>query len=70
MNELLDKQSEKYEMLLDFVKSFKRRAYDAWKPVRVFRSDEQVLRDEIKEDIYNELEVEANNILESIGENN
>jgi len=59
---------EKYEALLDFVKSFGPRAYKAWKPVQVFRSDEQVAIDEVKSELLDQIRDEAEGILSDIGE--
>ena len=63
-----DELNDNYECLLDFVKSFKQKAYDAWKPVQMFRSDNQVKIDEIKREVLEELEQEALSVLEMIGE--
>jgi len=55
-------------MLLDFVKSFRPKAYQSWKPVRVFRSEEQVAIDEVKSELLDGIRDEAESILFDIGE--
>lgn len=63
-----DKLLEDRAILLDFVKSFEKRAYDAWKPVQLFRSDSEVEIDEIKRELLEKINEECKAILEDIGE--
>ena len=57
---------DKYELCLDFVKSFEKRAWDAWKPVQVFRSNQQVEIDEIKHELLDSINDEAKSIIEQM----
>lgn len=61
--ETIEAIEEKYEPLVEFVKSFKKRAWDAWKPVQMFRSDREVEDDEIRRELLEELNDEAEQLL-------
>jgi len=57
---------DKYELCLDFLKSFEQRAWDAWKPVQIFRSNEDVRIDEIKCELLEAINDEAKSIIKEI----
>lgn len=59
-------EGERYEPLVAFVASFKKRAWDAWKPVQLFRSDRQVEDDELRKDMLDALNDEAQELLQAL----
>lgn len=64
-NEML---MEAIEGLLEFAKSFEKKAWDAWKPVQMFRSDNEVELDEIKRELLDEINEEAKAVVQDAEE--
>ena len=59
-------EREKYEPFIDFTKSFEKKSYDAWKPIKFFRSDRQFEDDEVRQAVLEALWDEAKDLLQAL----
>lgn len=64
--EIRNEVEEKYNDAVEWIKSFEQKAYDAWKPVQMFRTDKQVEDDEIRMELLEAINEEAKAIIQDL----